>query len=148
MRIKRTDRDSSPPIRENAQTKAVDTKHSAFFDTLQEYGERDRREGLDNLLEMIDEAAKKLLSDRSLGNLRLYRETVQSFMKEAVSASYRVRGEHRWDFRGNRRALYLVEKVNQELEELAAIVLKKQEDAIEVMAKMDEIRGLLVDLYY
>ena len=149
MRIKRADSDTPRPVRDTASwTSGINMKDSAFFESLQEYGSEERREGLENLLTLIDEAAKKLLSERNLGNLRLYREMVQRFMAEAVSGSYRVKEEQRWDFRGNRRAMCLIERVNRELEELAAMILKKQGDAIEIMAKMDEIRGLLVDLYY
>lgn len=148
MRIRRAGSDSPPPPKEKIQATGVNMKHSAFFDSLQEYERGQRYEALPELLSAVDEAAKRLCSGRNMSNLRAYREAVQEFLKEAVSGSYRVRGEYRWDRRGNRRALYLVEKVNQKLEELAIMVLKNHENAIKIMGKMDEIRGLLIDLYY
>ncbi|HHU50643.1 MAG TPA: YaaR family protein, partial [Firmicutes bacterium] len=105
-------------------------------------------ENLEKLMANVDETAKKLLADRSKANLRAYREAVRNFMKEAVGGSYRMKGERRWDRRGNTRILYLIERVNQNMEEVAAMVLQEQADAMAVMAKLDEIRGLLIDLYY
>lgn len=96
----------------------------------------------------MDEAAQNLIKERTLANLRRYREAVREFMKKVVAGSYQVKGSRRWDGRGNRKVFYLVEKVNYSLEQLATMVLQKQTDTMRLMAALDEIRGLLLDLYY
>jgi uncharacterized protein YaaR (DUF327 family) len=148
LRVKRTGGESPPPITERMSAQSLGRKGSAFLDTLHEQEQSHAALNLEKLLANVDDTAKKLLSDRSKANLKAYREAVRSFMKEAVGGSYRMKGERRWDRRGNARVLYLIERVNKNLEEVATMVLQKQEDAMAVMAKMDEIRGLLVDLYY
>ena len=40
-----------------------------------------------------------------------------------------------------------VEKVNQTLDELAAELLKEEKDHITILSKIDEIRGLLLDIF-
>jgi uncharacterized protein YaaR (DUF327 family) len=148
LRVKRTGGESPPPITERLQTQNVGRKGGAFLDALHDREKSHTAENLEKLMANVDETAKKLLADRSKANLRAYREAVRNFMKEAVGGSYRMKGERRWDRRGNTRILYLIERVNQNMEEVAAMVLQEQADAMAVMAKLDEIRGLLIDLYY
>jgi len=148
LRVKRTGGDSPPPLGERLASRTVSRKGEVFIETLHEQERNQTAENWEMLLSKVDDAAKKLLSNRNKENLRAYREAVRGFMKEAVRGSYQMKGERRWDRRGNTRILYLIERVNQNLEEVAAMVLQNQGDAMAVMAKMDEIRGLLVDLYY
>jgi len=148
MDIKRVGRKSSSPLKQKEKQSKVNLKHSVFFDTLQEYEADKGKENWEQLLTAVDEAAKRLLEQRNIGNLRRYRELVREFMQKAVAGSYNVKGARRWDGRGNRKAFYLIEKVNNSLENLAAMVLKKQENTLKLMAALDEIRGLLLDFYY
>ncbi|NLY88350.1 MAG: YaaR family protein [Firmicutes bacterium] len=147
MEIKRVGRRDSSPRKKKAAAK-VNLKHSVFFATLQEYEAKDAGGSLEDFIAAVDEAAQNLLKERTIANLRRYREAVREFMKKVVAGSYQIKGSRRWDRRGNRKVLYLIEKVNHSLEGLAAMVLKKQADTMKVMAALDEIRGLLLDLYY
>lgn len=147
MEIKRVGRKDSPAKKKKAGAK-VNLKHSVFFATLQEYETKNAEGSLEDFIAVVDEAAQNLLQERTLANLRHYREAVREFMKKVVAGSYQVKGSHRWDGRGNRKMFYLIEKVNYSLEGLAAMVLKKQTDTMKLMAALDEIRGLLLDLYY
>lgn len=148
MDIKKVGRRDSSLRKKGKAASKVNLKHSVFFDTLQEYETKDPAGNWEELMSAVDEAAQNLLQDRTLSNLRRYREAVREFMKKAVDGSYQIKGSRRWDGRGNRKAFYLIEKVNHSLEGLAAMVLKKQAGTMKLMAALDEIRGLLLDLYY
>ncbi len=148
MDIKRVGRKPSSPLKEREKQSRVNLKHTVFFDTLQEYGRDKGTEDWEELLTAVDEAARRLLKQRNLANLRRYRDLVREFLRKAVAGSYSLKGDRRWDGRGHRKVYYLIEKVNSSLEELVAMVLKKQENTLKLMAKLDEIRGLLLDLYY
>jgi hypothetical protein len=41
----------------------------------------------------------------------------------------------------------LVEKVDEELEKLTAQILNSQEETLDLLATIDRIRGILVDMY-
>ncbi len=145
MEIKRVGRRDSSQ-RKKTGTR-VNLKHSVFFSTLQEYEAKKVEGSLEDFIAAVDEAAQNLLKERTLANLRRYREAVREFMKKVVAGSYQVKGSHRWDGRG-RKVFYLIEKVNHSLESLATMVLQKQTGTMKLMAALDEIRGLLLDLYY
>jgi uncharacterized protein YaaR (DUF327 family) len=40
-----------------------------------------------------------------------------------------------------------VTKINQALEELGTQVLESQQEALKILAKIDEIKGLILDLF-
>ena len=147
MRITGVGTESPPILGERGEVPTGIVGKSGFSQTLKTATEH-QAAGWDRLLGRIDEAAKKLLNEPSMETLRSYRAAVRDFLKEAVTGSYKMKGESRWDRRGNRRVFCVVQKLNQALEELTTEVLQKNAEPITMMAKMDEIRGLLVDLYY
>ena len=147
MRIKGVGAESPPALGERGDLTREITGNASFKQILKTAAGQDAADW-DRLLRRVDEAAQKLMTEPSMETLRSYRAAVRDFLKEAVGGSYRMKGENRWDRRGNRRVFCVVQKLNQALEELTAEVLQKNAESITVLAKIDEIRGLLVDLYY
>ncbi len=147
MRIKGVGQEAPPPRGERSEP-ALESIHQGKFSQILKTAGEQPAAGWDQLLSQVDEAAKKMLTQPSMETLRSYRAAVRDFLKEAIPGSYRMKGESRWDRRGNRRLFCVVQKINQKLEELTAAVLQKNAKPMELMAKVDEIRGLLVDLYY
>ena len=104
------------------------------------------REVLKNLLERIDIQGQKLSERMDIGELKRYRSLVAEFMDLAVKNSTKYHKEHTLDGRGRHRIFGIVKKVDTELENLTREVLKNQKDNISVLAKLDDIRGMLVDV--
>lgn len=119
---------------------------SAFLDRLQ-MAQVEVAVERDRLLQAVDEAGARLRDDPSLANLYAYRRRVaavlRSLQREAVAVVTEAAGGgfHR------RRLLVWVRVVNQELEALAQMVLAREQDRLAIVAKLDQIRGLLLDLY-
>lgn len=147
MRIKGVGTDSTPALGERAELTLESTGKTAFTRILKT-AEGAQSASWDQLLNRVDEAAQKLLNQPSMETLRSYRAAVRDFLKDALTGSYRMKGESRWDRRGNRRVFCVVQKINQTLEELATEVLQKNAQPLGLMAKIDQIRGLLIDLYF
>lgn len=147
MRIKGISAESPSVVTERGALISESGANSGFTQVLKDQ-EGKLAGGWEQLLNRVDEASKHLLNQPSTENLRSYRQAVRDFLKDALQGSFRMKGESRWDRRGNRRVFCVVKKINKALEELTARVFKTNEEAIDVMAKIDEIRGLLVDLYY
>lgn len=105
------------------------------------------RRALDELLSDLDAVAEELKDKRSLALLRKYRELVQSFLDTFLREAFSVQQRTGFDRKGRRRVYLLVERVNRALEELAELTLSRHADALSLLEKLGEIRGLLVDLY-
>ncbi|MDR1439381.1 MAG: YaaR family protein [Clostridiales bacterium] len=106
----------------------------------------DYREKLKNLLERIDQQAAKLADRLDIGELKRYRSLVAEFIDISVRHSSQYEKEQTLDARGRRRIFGIVKKIDAELETLAREVLKGQKDNLGVLAKLDDIRGMLVDI--
>ena len=104
------------------------------------------REVLKNLLERIDQQGKKLSERMDIAELKRYRTLVVEFMDLSIKNSTKYHKEHTLDGKGRHRIFGIIKKVDVELENLTREVLKSQKDNIGVLAKLDDIRGMLVDI--
>ena len=104
------------------------------------------REKLKNLLERIDAQSQRLSERLDIGELKHYRTLVKEFLDISLKNSSQFHKEHTLDSKGRHRIFAIVKKVDTELENLTREVLKQQKDNIGVLAKLDDIRGLLLDI--
>ena len=79
-------------------------------------------------------------------DLKKYRAMVADFMNEVVYRSHKFSRENFLDKRGRHRVYGIVKKVNDNLDELAQEIIKKEKDHLKILARVDEIRGLLLDI--
>ena len=90
----------------------------------------------------------QLLSTRcDMLELKRYKEMVAEFMHEAVRFAFEFRKQSTLDARGRHKLYALIKRVNQKLEELTRLMLSVEAENLAVMATVDELRGLLLDMY-
>ena len=106
----------------------------------------DFRNKLKNLLERIDMQAQKLSERLDIAELKRYRSLVTEFIDVSVRHSSEYKREHTLDGKGRHRIFGIVRKIDEELETLTREILRDQKDYIGVLAKLEDIRGLLVDI--
>lgn len=105
------------------------------------------KEKLENLLKDITEQGKKLSETLNIKDLKRYKDLIRGFLNEAVNKMYRLREEAGWDRRGRHKIYTVIKSVDQELENLTEMMLTEQKDKVAILAKLDEIRGMLLDIY-
>jgi uncharacterized protein len=120
---------------------------ASFAESLRDSDSKRRHELCDSLLQQIDTQSEELRKGATPAGIKRYRKLVQAFMKEALGRSYELNQESHWDRSGNRKVMVTVKRINQSLEELTDSLINKEKKQIDLVAKLDEIRGLLVDLY-
>ena len=128
--------------------------HAVLNDTDREFGQNmdsRRSEGgfkekLKNLLERIDMQSQRLSERVDIGELKRYRTLVKEFLDISLKNSSQFHKEHTLDSKGRHRIFAIVKKIDTELENLASEVLRQQKGNINILAKLDEIRGLLLDI--
>lgn len=99
------------------------------------------------ILEQIDAQSRELKKSLTREGVKRYCQLVKGFMKEALEQSYEVDENTHWDRYGNRKDYVIVKRINESLEELMDDVVNQEKGQINFMAKLDAIRGLLVDLF-
>jgi len=94
----------------------------------------------------IDEQAKRLSDRVDVREYEKYRRLIREFLDEIVSNGYTFSKEDAYGARGRHRYIATVKVVNEKLDELGKEVMREQADKIEILHKIDDIRGLLLDL--
>ena len=98
------------------------------------------------LKEKIDDQGKKLADKVDVKEYEKYRKLIREFIDEIVSNGYTFTREDAYATRGRHRYLATVKIVDERLDELGKEVMKDNADIIEILGKIDDIRGLLLDL--
>lgn len=102
---------------------------------------------LEKLFDDIDKQGKSLGNSLNLKDLKKYKDLIQKFLDYAVNKMYHLKEQPGWDRKGRYKIYTVIESVNKELEKLTAMLLSEQQDKISILAKVDDIRGLLVDIF-
>ena len=133
-------------VRSTETRSADDPGSSAFRRTLTDMSQEIYAERLKDMKKEIDEQGK-LLSDRvDVKELEKYRRLIREFLDEIVSNGYTFSREDAYASRGKHRYIATVRIVDEKLDALGKEVLKEHSDKIEILNKIDDIRGLLLDL--
>ncbi|HBF39806.1 MAG TPA: hypothetical protein DDW50_21150 [Firmicutes bacterium] len=120
---------------------------ASFSDTLRSSDVKRRSEACETILQELDVLGERLKKGPNPSDVKKYRSLIGDFMREASGQSYDIHEESHWDREGNRKNFVLVRKINQSVEELLDAVMNQEKKQIDVVAKLTEIRGLLVDFY-
>ena len=104
------------------------------------------KEKLSGLMDENTEQGKKLSEHMDIRDMKKYRSLVKDFMNEVVNRSHKFSRENFLDRRGRHRVYGLVKLVDKNLDELAGELVKEEKDHIAILGKVDEIRGLLLDI--
>jgi len=94
----------------------------------------------------IDEQGYRLADRVDVKELEKYRRLIREFLDEIVSNGYTFSREDAYASRGRHRYIATVRIVDEKLDELGKEVIKEHADKIEVLNRIDDIRGLLLDL--
>ena len=104
------------------------------------------RADLGELITEVDGRAKRLLSAKGRGEFEEYKSAVKNFMTRVLPHSYRAE-ETQSQRRDGKFVVYLmVRRVDEALENIANLLMQGQQDPMRLVAGLDEIRGLLLDL--
>lgn len=101
---------------------------------------------LSHMLDEISAHGKKLAKHTDVRDMKYYRELIRGFMNEIVSRSHKFTRENFLDRKGRHRVYTMIKLVNEDLDELAQELIKDEKDRIFILNKIDEIRGLLLDI--
>lgn len=125
-----------------AKDKTIKTE--SFSSSLNLANKEQSEQRLKQMLEDIDKLGKKLTSTRSVGDARAYKLKIQEYLSFIVKNIYVLRREP-GPF--NYGIHVRIEIINQKLDELTKDLIKEQQETIDLANKIEEIRGLLVDVY-
>ena len=128
-------------------TKSVDSGDDSFkFTLIRNIEEKDLQEKLNSMMEEITVQGDKTSKHMDIKDMKKYRELVKGFLNEVVSRSHEFSRENFLDRRGRHRVYGIVRLVDKNLDDLAGELVKDEKDHLAIISKIDDIRGLLLDI--
>ncbi|MCD8039874.1 MAG: YaaR family protein [Lachnospiraceae bacterium] len=123
---------------------ADDTFNFMLASSIEEEGLAER---LSLMMQEITMQGNKLVKHMDVTDMRRYRTLIKEFLNEIVNRSHKFSRENFLDRRGRHRVYGIIRLVDEKLDELAQELVKDESDKISILAKVDEIRGLLLDIF-
>ncbi|CAM4103137.1 YaaR family protein [Mesobacillus thioparans] len=102
---------------------------------------------LQQLMKEVESAGERLARSRTFKDLAKFKTLVKQFVKEAVNFGMELKHSHSWNQYGEGRSLKLVETIDDKLVELTDELMKKKDEQIDILGKIGEVKGLLINLY-
>lgn len=144
MDIKVNEISNAVPVENTTAPKATDGKFK--FMLVSNIEEKDLQNKLNSLMEEIDKQGERIAKHMDVADMRKYRSLVKEFMNEVVNRSHEFSRENFLDRRGRHRIYGIVKLVDKNLDELAQELVKDEKDNLEILNKVGEIKGLLLDI--
>ncbi|MCI3923290.1 YaaR family protein [Paenibacillus sp. TRM 82003] len=114
---------------------------------------REEREAVtqDELAKRMDRIARqgeRLSRSMTVRELREYKMLVQRFLEDTVRKGVALKETRGWDRRGRTKRYQLLDEIDKALVEMADELLTTESGRIELLGKIGEIRGLLINLFF
>lgn len=122
------------------------TDETFKFSLISNIMEKELQERVAELMGSITEQGKKLGKKTDIRDMKRYRELIKTFLNEVVYRSHKFSRENYLDRRGRHRVYGIVRLIDENLDKLAEELLKEEKDNIAILNRIDEIRGLLLDI--
>lgn len=136
------------PINQVEQhTEQLSTDGSFKFTLASHIEEAVLQEKLTAMMNEITMQGDKLAKKRDIRDMKRYRGLVKDFLNEIVTRSHEFSRENFLDRRGRHRVYGIIRMVDENLDALAQELMKEEKDNLAILGKIDEIRGLLLDIF-
>ncbi len=120
-----------------------DTFRFTLMSAIEEEGLQER---LGLMYEDITMQGNKITKHMDVKDMKRYRALIKEFMNEIVNRSHKFSRENFLDRKGRHRVYGIIRRVDETLDELAQELMKEEKDHLAILAKVGEIRGLLLDI--
>lgn len=141
------------PIHAIGAKKNIDALHQMIDDQIQFRDVVDQQQSrittnkLKEMLSKIDVAGERLAKSRTVRELKDYKNLVKAFMEEAVKHGVGLEERQGFSRRGRPKIYKMVTEVNEKLVELTDALINKEQKGIDILSKIGEIKGMLVNMY-
>lgn len=126
--------------------KVSSNSRTTFRSHLRHFENHNAEERIKLLVDQIQQQGEKLSQKVDLRELKIYKSLISEFLDEALNGSRKFSKDSRLDRRGRFKVFATVKKINEELDALTNDVLNNEKDNIKILQRIEDIRGLVLDL--
>lgn len=136
------------PMPQVSQTENVQAGDGTFkFILASNIEEQDLQVRLSTMMQEITQQGDRISKKMDVRDMKKYRALIKDFMNEIVNRSHKFSRENFLDKKGRHRVYGIIRQVDDTLDELARELVKDEKDHIAILSRIDEIRGLLLDIF-
>lgn len=99
------------------------------------------------LVQAIEAQGKRLAERADMGEMQKYREMITQLLHETVSNGFAFHKEGKIGINGRSKIFAMIKTVNEKLDSMTKKLLAEEKENIDLLDDIDDIRGLLVDMY-
>ncbi len=133
------------PVEQTSQAQEADGTFK--FTLVSRIEEQDLQNALIGMMEEITRQGEKLSKHRDIKDMKRYRALIKDFLNEVVNRSHAFSRENFLDRKGRHRVYGIIRLIDQNLDELAQELVKDEQDNLEILRRIGEIEGLLLDIF-
>ena len=138
---------AEPVVRtETVDTEKMRPSQRAFMEKLDQVKSEQVREHLQDLYGKITTQAEKIGERLYLDDVLHYKKLVKEFLDVASKNAHHFSKQNFLDRRGRHRVYCIVKNVDRELDQLTKEFINQETDRINVLKRLDDIRGMLLDI--
>lgn len=139
MEIGRINRKS--PVK---QDRRVVSEKKDFSQSFNQAKERKSEEQLNQMIEEIHKKGNRLVITKTYGDVIAYKKLIKEYLESILKFMY----DTKKDISFWRTQYFItIDTIDQKLEEITKSLLKGEGDNLNIAASIDEIQGLIVDIY-
>lgn len=149
MKVDRSNPKFKPATRSSendSDRKVTQSTGSKFLNFMDKATDEKYEDKIKKLAADILAQGEKLGKRIDVRELKQYKALIAEFLNQLVNNSYSFVKNSKLDRRGRYKVFVTVKRVNEELDELTNEVLSNQVDNIKILKKIEDIRGLILDL--
>ncbi|XEC95005.1 YaaR family protein [Paenibacillus tarimensis] len=120
----------------------------SFSDIMGQQDQERTNEQLHKKMQDIYNQGERLARSMTVRELKLYRQKVKQFLEDTVSRGIRLKDTKGWDRRGRTKRYKLLEEVDSRLILMGEELLETEQGRIELLNRVGEIRGILINLLF
>jgi uncharacterized protein len=119
-----------------------------FGDVLQQHDQAATREQLQRMVDQISRQGDRLSNSMTVRELRQYKLLVKQFLEETARRGVGIKDTRGWDRRGRSKRYKILDEIDEELLAMAEELLESEQGRIDILHRVGEIRGMLVNYLY
>ena len=105
------------------------------------------QERLNLMFQDITMQGKKIGKHMDVRDMKRYRALIKDFLNEVVNRSHKFSRENFLDRRGRHRVYGIIRLIDENLDSLAEELIKEEKDHLAILSRIDEIKGMLLDIF-
>lgn len=126
--------------------KQAETPRITFTEVLAQKDYDSQKRALEQALSEIDKKGKALTEERTIENLYIYKDMIREFIEEVLQNGFEIKERRGFSRAGRTKILRTVSEIDKKLVDLTNIILKREQRELNLLKRVGEIQGLLVDL--